>query len=214
MEMRSWLLSNLRLETPRLTLRLPSEGELDDLAQASFGRVLSEDEQDFMGPWTQLPDGQFQRSFYQYHMSLRGSWSAQKWDLQFFIFDKESNEAIGCMGLSAEEFSLSRSVNTGSWILPEYRGRGLGKEARSAVLHLAFNELGAIEARSGASPSNHSSLGVSHSLGYHDDGEGYHLLHGRRDETIRLLCKKENFQPSCKVEVFGLDSCRDFFGGE
>jgi hypothetical protein len=61
----------------------------------------------------------------------------------------------------AQDFSLLRSVGTGSWLGTEYQGQGIGKEMRSAVLHLAFAGLGAQIARSGAYFDNEASLRVS-----------------------------------------------------
>ena len=82
----------------------------------------------------------------------------------------------------------------------------------AAVLHFAFEELGAIEALSSASLLNQASRGVSRALGYHENGSTYNVSHGHRVEEVRLHCLREDFSPACDVEVEGLDVCRDMFG--
>src|SRR3954469_1260435 len=70
----------------------------------------------------------------------------------------------------AGDFARMRSAETGSWLLPEWRGQGLGREGREAMLHLLFEGLGAREARSTAHPDNTPSNAVSRALGYRPDG--------------------------------------------
>ena len=59
--MKSWPLFALRLRTPLLELRLPTDEELGWLAEAAYDNVLNAEEKEFLAPWTQLPDGEFQR---------------------------------------------------------------------------------------------------------------------------------------------------------
>ena len=52
-------------------------------------------------------------------------------------------EPIGMQDLAAEHFRAVRSVESGSWLGRAHQGRGLGREMREAMLHLAFEGLGA-----------------------------------------------------------------------
>ena len=65
---------------------------------------------------------------------------------------------VGVQDLSAESFATLRTVRTGSWLGMRHQGRGIGKEMRAAILHLAFAGLGAVEANSGAWHDNTRSL--------------------------------------------------------
>jgi RimJ/RimL family protein N-acetyltransferase len=116
---------------------------------------------------------------------------------------------LGMMDVGARDFARSRSVSTGSWILADHRGAGLGREARRAVLSFAFDTLGAQEARSSVHPDNRASLAVSRSLGYHDDGT--ETIHGERGR-LRLLLDRADWTAQPNVSVHGLDRCLDLLG--
>jgi RimJ/RimL family protein N-acetyltransferase len=207
--MRSWPLFDLRVTTDRLTLRVATDGEVDALAQRAVGRVLPAAHARFMGPWTQLPSPAFERGMLQYHWSLRSAWTPQDWRLQLGIFPEGATVPIGMMDIGARGFAQTRSVSTGSWMLPDHRGAGLGREARRAALSFAFDALGAQEARSSAHPDNGPSLRISRSLGYRDDGT--ETLNGERG-GIRLLLDRADWTAQPDVGVHGLDRCRDMFG--
>ena len=73
--------------------------------------------------------------------------------------------------MQGHNFASLRSVETGSWLGRAFQGQGLGKEMRQAILHLAFEGLGAEEAHSGAFHDNAPSLATSRSVGYAENGE-------------------------------------------
>jgi RimJ/RimL family protein N-acetyltransferase len=191
-------------------MRLPTDPELNDLATRAVGRVVTYEERLFMGPWTQLASPVFERGFVQYHWLQRAQWKPDSWVLELAAFDKDSHKSIGIGGLSAERFAVTRSVTTGSWILPEYRGRGLGKELRRALLALAFDGLGAVEARSSAYVHNAASNAISRSLGYQPDGVKRDAVNGDRHWWKLDV---EVYQPHSAVRIHGLDQCLELFLG-
>jgi len=67
--------------------------------------------------------------------------------------------------LKAPGLPVLREVKTESWLGVDYHRRGLGTEARTALLHLAFEELGAVAAVSEVFQDNAASQGVSRKLG-------------------------------------------------
>jgi RimJ/RimL family protein N-acetyltransferase len=201
----------LQLLTPRLRLALPDEDDLDALAHAAVGNIFEprSPESEYMGPWTQLPPGDFERNFIQHHWRLRGQWQPQDWKLELGVYPQGGDKAIGMMGLAATDLAANGCVHTGSWLLPPWRGRGLGQEMRTAVLVLAFEKLGASEAQSSADPNNRASLGVSRALGYEDDG--YECRLEDRKELRRVRLRREQFRPACEVEIEGYEECSLFF---
>ncbi|HET8672419.1 MAG TPA: GNAT family protein [Thermoleophilaceae bacterium] len=214
--MESWPLFSLELRTPRLSLRLGRDEEIDRLARASVGRVLPAEQAVFMdSDWTQLPSPEYERSFVQFHWRARADWRPGSWSLQLFGFD--GDEPVGGSGLVAEDFATRRSVRTGSWLLPDWRGRGLGKEGRAALLELAFGALGARESVSDAHPDNPASLGVSLALGYERTGMSTKVGEdGKPRERINVRLPRERWEEthSIPVTITGIDACRDLFGVE
>jgi RimJ/RimL family protein N-acetyltransferase len=226
----AWPLFALRVTTPRLTLRLPPEAELLPLAEQAAGRVVTREQAGFMGPWTQIPSPEFERAFMQYHWAQRAHWSAERWSLDLGIYPAGHDAPVGAMSMIAGNFARLRSAETGSWLLPEWRGQGLGREAREAMLHLLFEGLGAREARSSAHPDNAPSHAVSRALGYQADGTLHRVapapeveagvqspgpMPAGGDEPVtatRLLLTRERWRRRTDVTLAGLEDCWSLFG--
>ena len=66
-----------------------------------------------------------------------------------------------CRTSFAKHFATTRTVTTGSWLVQHAHGQGIGKEMRAAVLHFAFAGLDAVEAYTDAFEDNPASLGVT-----------------------------------------------------
>src|SRR5258708_4778253 len=92
---------------------------------------------------------------------------------------------VGIQGIGGRDFAVLREVHTGSWLGRRYQRQGIGTQMRAAVLHLAFEGLGAKSAVSAAFEDNPASLGVSRKLGYRDGGIEWHLVRGRPALTHR-----------------------------
>jgi len=105
-------------------------------------------------------------------------------------------------------------VTTGSWLGRSFQGRGLGKEMRTAILHLAFEGLGAVEAHSAAFPDNAASMATSRSLGYRSNGEQLVLRRGRPDRLVNLVLDRQTWMARRREDIVieGLQSCLDMFG--
>lgn len=94
-------------------------------------------------------------------------------------------EPVGMQDLIGTNFSAFGTVETFSWLSADARGRGLGKEMRQAVLHLAFEGLAARQADSGAFFDNHASNRVSQALGYQPNGVDWATRRGDAAEINR-----------------------------
>lgn len=99
----------------------------------------------------------------------------------------EGDEPVGVQDIAATNFPVTRSVGTGSWLVQRHQGRGVGKEMRAAVLHLAFAGFGALEAHTSAFEDNASSLGVTRSLGYDPNGTQIDEREGRPVRHLRFV---------------------------
>jgi RimJ/RimL family protein N-acetyltransferase len=85
---------------------------------------------------------------------------------------------------------------------------------RTAVLHLAFDGLGADWAVSSALDGNHASIGVSRKLGYADDGTAVQTVQGRRRIDRRFRIDRETWvtRRTVPVRIEGLEPCRELLG--
>jgi RimJ/RimL family protein N-acetyltransferase len=164
----------------------------------------------FTIPFTDQPSPRLERSALQHWWKARAEWDREKWDLSLAVLC--DGRAVGTQGLHAEKFATLRTVNTGSWLGRAHQGQGIGKEMRAAVLHLAFEGLGAVVAYSGAYEDNAPSLGVSRALGYEENGD---VIAMRRDEAGRLINLKlprERWHRRDDITIANLEPCLGMFG--
>ncbi|MFJ8045175.1 GNAT family N-acetyltransferase [Kitasatospora sp. NPDC096147] len=208
-----WPLSGLRLRTPRLELRLPSDDQLAALADVAAAGVHEPDRMPFLVPWTDLPPAERARSVVQYHWLRRGDWTPEDWSLTLAVL--EDGRVVGQQALYAREFATLREVRTSSWLGTAHQGRGIGTEMRAAVLHLAFAGLAAREAKSGALEGNEASWEVSRKHGYQPDGIDRHVVRGQAVVTRRLRLTRARWderERRVPVRVEGLAPCLPLFG--
>lgn len=206
-----WPLRLLRLTTERLVLRQPTEDELAAVADLAAAGVHEPGERPFLTPWTDLPPIERAQWVLQGHWSSLGSWSPDDWGLNLAVFRDEI--PIGMVSMGAKQFAVLREVRTSSWLGLAHHGQGYGTEARTALLHLAFAELGAEAALSEVFKDNHGSQAVSRKLGYQPDGISRDVLHGEAVVSDRLRLTRADWRPQA-VKVEGLERCRSFFGGQ
>lgn len=207
-----WPLFALEVRTPRLVLRLPRESEVAALARVAADGVHRPGERPFLTPWTEDGPEARARSVAQDHWGGLGEWQADSWWLGLAVFLDE--QPIGRIALRAERFRVVREVRTSSWLGLAHQGRGLGTEARTGVLSLAFDHLGAMAALTEVFQDNHASQGVSRRLGYVPDGIS---RDARGDEALvsdRLRLTAEGWAQVQRgpVTVTGLEACLSEFG--
>ncbi len=206
-----WPLFDLRITTPRLQLRLPTDDELvRQLAAVEDGvhPVMVP----FHTDWVNRPSPEREREFLKHHWSQRASWLTSDWNLLLACF--VDGAPIGSQSIAGQNFSNLGRVNTGSWLSNPHQGKGLGTEMRAAVLELAFVGLNATLATSGARLENGASLGVSRKLGYENNGQIPVMMGDQRTTEQLLALTRERWaahRPDIDIEIHGLDACLDMF---
>jgi RimJ/RimL family protein N-acetyltransferase len=207
-------LFQLRLRTPRLELRLPSEEELVELAGLVVEQgVHPRDQMPFLVPWTDdIGSASFIDDFVAYHRELRASWRPEDWALELGVWAEDS--LLGIQGIHAEDFRRRRTVASGSWLARSFQRRGCGTEMRAAVLELAFSGLGAVAAESGALEGNVASARISEKFGYAEAGENIVQPRGVpvREQRFRLERERWALVEHPPVEITGLEQCLPLFG--
>ncbi|MEV0770005.1 hypothetical protein [Nocardia salmonicida] len=103
-----WPLFGLRLTTPRLELRLPSDEALAALADLAAEGVHAPDRMPFTVPWTDLPPVERARSVFQHHWLQLGNWAPDDWTLNFAVF--EHGRIVGQQAISARRATLAHEM--------------------------------------------------------------------------------------------------------
>ena len=163
-----WPPARVIVRTPRLELRLPTDSEIAALVALGRDGIHAPDTMPFASPWSDADSELGPQQSVAWHAQCRASWSPTSWTLLAGVF--VDGEPAGAQDIGASEFAITREVSSGSWLGKRFQGRGLGTEMRQAILHLAFEGLGALTARSGAYLDNAASIGVSTKCGYETDG--------------------------------------------
>jgi RimJ/RimL family protein N-acetyltransferase len=209
---RHWPLFDLRIRTPRLELRLPTEALLDDLIDAALDGVHEPSAMPFEVPWTDAPRDELPFNTLQFHWSQLAGFGRDDWHLAFVVL--VDGAVVGVQGIGATRFPVLRQVGTGSWIGLRHQGQGIGTEMRTAILQFAFDSLGATYAISGAWTDNAASLAVSRKLGYRENGRTRKVRRDAVAEQIELRLSRDEWEPHRRddIEVEGFDRCRVQFG--
>jgi len=206
-----WPLFDLRIRTPNLELRLPTDDDLIELASVARAGIVDDDRTVFIVPWHRLPSPAFERQFLQHWWAERGHWSPTDWMLGLALI--KDGHPIGIQSLIARDFGIKRVITSGSWLGREFQGQGLGTEARAAILALAFDGLGAVAAESGYIAGNARSSRVSAKLGYETICEERIVVEGKAVTEVRVRCTPQSWQRDLvPVTIEGLEPCLELFG--
>ncbi len=210
---RHWPLFDLRVRTPRVELRYPDDEIATALAELAAQGVHDPASMPFSMPWTDVPSPQLERNCLQFFWRGRAEWAVESWSLPLAVF--VDGEVVGVQDMIAKNFLIRRSFETGSWLGRAHQGRGIGKEMRAAMLHLAFVGLGAEWAHTSAWHDNAASLGVTRALGYEPNGEVVDVRRNRTGETMlgfRMARGRWETTRRDDIVIEHLEPCLPLFG--
>ena len=209
---RHWALFDLRIRTPRLELRVPTERLIDDIIDVALDGVHDPAMMPFEFAWTDAPREELPVNTLQFYWGQLAAVTVDDWHLGLAVL--VDGQVVGVQGVGASRFPLRHEVSTGSWLGLRHHGQGIGTEMRSAVLHFAFEVLGAEYALSAAWRDNAASLAVSRKLGYRENGVTRKVRRGQVDEQIELRLSRSAWEQHRRddIEVDGFERCRPTFG--
>ncbi|MFI6316494.1 GNAT family N-acetyltransferase [Nonomuraea sp. NPDC050556] len=204
---------NLHVHTPRITLAAATDELLERLVPVERKGVVVSRPWPFDDPMS-LYDDSPQREW----GWLRGIWAGRArvnedfWRLYFVVM--VDGEPVGMQDLFGMGFTKYGTVGTFSWLAPDLRGRGLGKEIRQAILHLAFEGFGAREAESDAFHDNVASNRVSEALGYEPNGVTWDTRRGEAAPLNRWRLTRERWAKTRRgdIDLVGVAECRPVLG--
>jgi RimJ/RimL family protein N-acetyltransferase len=204
---------NVEVHTPRLSLLGATDDLLERLVPAVREGVVTEP------PWPMDDPSSFYKDSPDREWSwLRGVWAGRAqisdtfWRLYFVVV--ADGEPVGMQDLIGADFPAFGAVGTYSWLATDARGRGLGKEMRQAVLHLAFEGLGARQANSDAFVDNHASNRVSRAVGYEPNGFDWATRRGEAAELNRWRLTREQWSKRRRddISLVGVAACLPVLG--
>ena len=209
---RHWPLFDLVLRTPRLTLRYVDDERAASLMNLAADGVHDPGVMPFMTPWTRSKSPLLEREGMQGYWQDRATLRPDAWNLPFAVY--EGDALAGAQDLRASSCAVTRTASSASWLARRMHGRGIGKEMRAAVLHLAFSGLGAEFASSGAFVDNMQSIGVTKALGYVDNGWQIESRDGKPVRDLRFLLERAVWARVRRddIEIDGLAPCLPLLG--
>ncbi|MBN2630437.1 MAG: GNAT family N-acetyltransferase [Rhodobacteraceae bacterium] len=165
-----------KLETERMTLRLPAHGDWRSWAearQASAG---------FLTPWEPnwAADHLSRRAF-----TNRVYWAqraeAQGTALPFLLIRRQDQQLLGAITLDNIRRGPAQCGTIGYWVAEPFTRRGYMREAILAVVHHAFTVLDLSRIEAACLPENAASRGVLEKTGFKYEGvaQSYLQINGR-----------------------------------
>jgi RimJ/RimL family protein N-acetyltransferase len=205
---------NVRVITPRLELHGATDDLLERLAPLVHAGKADDDPPPYDDPFWAYesdPDRRVNK-WLQGIWRGRGTVNPDRWRLHFVVM--VDDEPVGMQDLIGDGFDTFGTVETFSWLSSDVRTRGIGTEMRSAILHLAFEGLGAAEAHSEAGMDNAGSNGVSERLGYERNGTAWATCDGKPDlgQRWRLLRPTWETIRRDDISMHGIEECRSALG--
>jgi RimJ/RimL family protein N-acetyltransferase len=149
----------------------------------------------------------------QHHFRTVADWDPWHW--LFAPVAVHQGRVVGTQDAEAEDFPVARSVTTAAWLGRAWQGRGLGREMREAILHLAFEGLGAQVAYSKAWEENEAALSISRALGYQPNGTELRARGNQSAVLVNLALERSDWERRRRddVEITGLEACAELFTG-
>lgn len=165
-----------KLETERMTLRLPAHGDWRAWAD------LRSESAAFLTPWepTWAADHLTRRSF-----TNRVYWAqraeAQGTALPFLLIRRQDQVLLGAITLDNIRRGPAQSGTVGYWIGEQFSRRGYMREAIQALVHHAFTGLDLSRIEAACLPENAASRGVLEKTGFKYEGvaQSYLQINGR-----------------------------------
>ncbi len=206
-----WPPYEVRITAGDLELTIIRDEDLPGLVELVLDGVHDRATMPFSVPWTDVDPTRLPADFLRYHWSTRSAFTPERFSLDFAV--RRAGELVGTQGLHAEDFAVTRTAETGSWLARRFHGQGIGTRMRRSVCAFAFDELDAVEITSGAFVDNPASLAVSRKVGYRPNGTRRVARRGEPAINQRLVLTPGDFvRGDDETTVTGTATLRRFLG--
>lgn len=204
-----WPPYQLRISEGDLLLTVVTDEDVPRLVELALSGIHPRTEMPFSMPWTDDDPETLPANSVRYYSQIRATFAPEKFDLLFAV--RVDGQLVGVQAMHAQDFALTRTVETGSWLASRFQGQGIGTRMRRAVCAFAFDCLGAVEITSGAFFDNPASLAVSRKVGYQPNGVV--RLKRRAGEVAlnqKLVLTPQTFVPGATIDVQGAAALTTF----
>ncbi|WP_421735676.1 GNAT family N-acetyltransferase [Cellulomonas sp.] len=210
-----WPVAALRVRSGDLELRYMDDETLAALARLAGDGVHAPEAMPFTVPWTRGTPTQVARSVLAYQWGARAQASPEKWNLELAVV--RDGEVLGTQELTAQDFLVTRSAETGSWLGLRHHGQGVGTRMRLMILHLLFEGFDGLRATTSAFADNASSNGVTRRIGYTENGIDVVTREGKAAESRRYVLDRATWdaRPASlrpDVTLVGIEAAREQLG--
>jgi RimJ/RimL family protein N-acetyltransferase len=208
-----WPPFRLRVTCGPLVMRPLRDDDFPEVLAVVHAGIHAPDQMPFSFPWTELAGADQEKQFLQFHWGQRSSLKPQAWSLELGVWHE--GRFVGVQGVGTQDFPVTRTGETGSWLGMPFQGRGTGTLMRQAICVLCFDHLGFTEVTSGAFLDNPQSRAVSRKVGYVENGRVRLKRRDTRAVNQQLLLTPEALvRPPHPVEVDGVAGVRRLLGIE
>jgi len=178
-------LLGLRITAGPVELRGVTDDLIVPLAELASAGIHDPDFMPFYTPWSLTPAAEMPRSVAQYHWGHRARFSPERWGADFAVF--YAGELVGSQGIGTENYLVTRTGETGSWLSRRFQGKGIGTAMRQVICAFAIDCLDAEQITSAAYADNQASLAVSRKCGYTENGRELRTRMGKRAVLQRIV---------------------------
>jgi [ribosomal protein S5]-alanine N-acetyltransferase len=166
----------VKIETERMTLRLPTHGDWTQWA------ALRDESVAFLTPWEPVWAGDhLSRKAFTNRVYWAARAEAQGTALPLLLIRREDQALLGAITLDNIRRGPSQSGTLGYWIGERFSRRGYMREAIQSVVHHAFSTLDLSRIEAACLPENVASRGVLEKCGFKYEGvaQSYLQISGR-----------------------------------
>ena len=200
----------LRITAGDLQLTAIREGDLPDLVGLVLDGIHDPAHMPFLFPWTDAPADELPANYMRYFGRMIAAQTPETTNLELVV--RRGDQVVGIQALEGNDFPVTRTLQTGSWLARRFHGHGIGTRMRQAVCAFAFDHLGAERITSSAFLDNPASLAVSRKVGYQPSGRQWVSRRGQPAEQQRLLLTPDTFVRGDEILVDGATELRRFLG--
>src|SRR5215469_2586442 len=204
-------LLGLRITAGPVELRGVTDDLIVPLAELASAGIHDPDFMPFYTSWSLTPPEEMPRAMAQFHWGQRAGFAVARWAADLAVF--YDGELVGSQGISAHDYLITRTGETGSWLSRRYQGKGIGTAMRQVICAFAIDCLDAEEITSAAYADNLASLAVSRKCGYTENGGELRVRMGKRAVLQRIVLHPADLvRDEHQLTVEGLPAFRRSIG--